>query len=102
MEIVRDPFGNEVVLQESVLDFSDRLRQSDDVFDGVGKVIEKPLMVFRSSDGGAFFYFRAVGWNTTLLLDVQKADDHFEVARYEMNPPVQRLSDLHQRTERLL
>lgn len=77
--------------------------QSEELLDDISAVIEKPMMIFKMKrDAAQFYYLRAVGWNKTMLLSVYKNKDHFEVINYEMDPPLQRFSELYDDAERLV
>lgn len=102
-KIVKDPFGNEITIQEAVLEFTRQLIQSEDVLDDIHKVIERPAMIFKMKEGCVqLYYLRAIGWNRTMLLGVQQNNQHFEVVNYEVDPPLQRLAELNLKGERLI
>lgn len=102
-KIVKDPFGNEVAIQQAVFEFARQLIQSEDVLDDIHKVIERPAMIFKMKEGCLqLFYFRAIGWNRTMLIEVQKTNQHFEVVNYEVDPPLPRLAELNLKGERLI
>lgn len=101
--MIRDPLGNEVVIPQTVLDFDKHIIQSEDVMDDVSRVIERPIMVFRpATEQNQLYYLRAIGWNRTMLIGVQKNCDHFEVINYEIDPPIERITELHSKFERLI
>jgi hypothetical protein len=103
VKIVKDPFGNEIVIQQTVLDMNEHMTRSEDVLDDMGKVIEKPMMIFKMKDGPTqLYYLRAVGWNRTMLIGVKKTNEHFEVINYETDPPIERITKLHSKGERLI
>lgn len=85
------------------LDLDEYLIQSEEIFDDVSKVIEKPIMLFKmDSENIQLYYLRAVGWNKTMLLSVRKIDAQFEVVNYEMDPPIERINELHVKGQRLI
>jgi len=102
VKLVKDPFGNEVFIQQTVLEFGERLMRSENAFDDISTVIERPIMIFKTKDGTEFFYLRAIGWGKTMLIEVKKNNEHFEVMKYEINPPLQRIAELHLNAERLI
>jgi hypothetical protein len=100
---IRDPLGNEVVIPQTVLDFDKHIIQSEDVMDDVSRVIERPIMIFRrNAEQSQLYYLRAIGWNRTMLIGAQKNTDHFEVTGYEIDPPIERITELHSNYERLI
>jgi hypothetical protein len=100
---IRDPLGNEVVIPQTVLDFDKHIIQSEDVMDDMSKVIERPIMIFRRDhEQNQLYYLRAIGWNKTMLIGVQKNCDHFEVMDYEVDPPLERITELHSNFERII
>lgn len=100
---ISDPLGNEVFIPQTIMDLSNHMDQSEDVIDDMSKVIEKPIMLFRKKEGQAqLYYLRAVGWNKTMLIGVQKANGQLEVTSYEMDPSIERITELHSTFERLI
>lgn len=102
-KIVSDPLLNEIVIPQSVLDFSRHIIQSEDILDDISKVIEKPIMLFRIREKKIkLYYLRAIGWNKTMLIEVQKKGQHFQVIHYEIDPSIEKLTELHINYERLI
>lgn len=102
-KIVSDPLLNEIVIPQSVLDFNKHIIQSEDILDDISKVIEKPIMLFRMKNGEKkLYYLRAVGWNKTMLIGVEEINNHFEVIDYEMDPCIEKITELHLKFERLI
>lgn len=101
--MIRDPLGNEVMIPQTVLDFDKHIIQSEDVMDDVSRVIERPIMLFQGiTEQIQLYYLRAIGWNRTMLIGVQKNSDHFEVIDYELDPTIERITELHSKYERLI
>jgi hypothetical protein len=85
------------------LDFNKHLIKSEEIFDDISKVIEKPIMLFKMDhENIQLYYLRAVGWNKTMLLGVRKIDAQFEVVNYEMDPSIERINELHVKGQRLI
>jgi hypothetical protein len=102
-EIVSDPLGNKIVIPQTVLDFGRDITRSEEVMDGISKVIERPIMIFRGNeDDIQLYYLRAIGWNRTMLIKVQKNSNGFEVIDYEIDPSIERITELHLKFERLM
>lgn len=103
MKLVTDPLGNEILIQQTIVDFKDRIIGPEEIFDDITKVIEKPIMIFKMDrDGTQLYYLRAIGWNKTMLLGVQKNNAHFEVISFEIDPSIERITELHQAGQRLI
>jgi hypothetical protein len=101
--IVTDPLGNEIAIANEVLQVNEKIWKEEGVIDDVTKVIQKPLMLFRMNEGNVdFFYFRAIGWNKTMLIGVQKREEHLEAVNYEIDPPVATIGILHKNGERMI
>lgn len=102
-KIVNDPFGNEILIRQTVLDLNEHVAQSEDIFDDMSMVIEKPIMLFKMKEGPTqFYYLRAIGWNKTMLIGVQQMRDRLEVVNYEIDPSIDRINKLHRNGERLI
>jgi hypothetical protein len=102
-QIISDPLGNRIIIPQTVLDFNRAIIQSEEVMDDISKVIEKPIMIFRSNESPIqVFYLRAIGWNRTMVIRVQKNSNGFEVIDYEMDPSIERITELHSKFERLI
>lgn len=95
--------GNEIIIHQTIVDANEHITQLDDVLDDVTKVIEKPMMIFQMKEGPTqLYYLRAIGWNKTMLIGVQKLTGGFEVINYEIDPSIERITKLHSKAERLL
>ena len=100
---ISDPLGNKVFIPQTIIDMNKHVDQSEDVMDDMSKVIEKPIMLFRKKENQAqLYYLRAVGWNKTMLIGVQKMNGQLEVTSYEMDPSIERITELHSKFERLI
>ena len=100
---VIDPLTNEIFVAKTILDFNERLTQSEDVFDDVTKVIEKPIMLFKMKKGPMqLYYLRAIGWNKTMLIGVQNIGGRYEAINYQIDPPIELVGELHRDGERLI
>jgi hypothetical protein len=100
---VSDPLSNEIVIPQSLIDFDKQIIQSEDILDDISKVIEKPIMLFRIKEGRLkLYYLRAIGWNKTMLIGVEEINDQFEVIDYEIDPCIEKITELHLNFERLI
>ena len=100
---VSDPLSNEIVIPQSVLDFDKQIVQSEDIMDDMSKVIEKPIMLFSMKEGETkLYYLRAIGWNKTMLIGVEEINHQLEVTDYEIDPCIEKITELHLKFERLI
>jgi len=91
------------VVDQTVLDLNDQIRQSEDILDNIYKVIERPAMIFKTSgDAVQLYYFRAIGWHRTILIQAKQTDQHFHVAGYQLDPSLQQISQLQSTAQRLI
>jgi hypothetical protein len=99
---ITDPFGNEIIIHQIVLNFVHKLVQSGAILDDIDKVIEKPALLLKMNGGKQLYYLRAVGWHKTMLVEAQKNNSHFEVIDYKMDPLPEYLKELYDNGERLI
>ncbi len=103
IKIVTDPLGNQVIVSQAFLEATDKMVQSGEAMDDIQKIIEKPAMLFKmKEDPHRSFYLRAVGWDSTILVEVHKTSIGFEVINYQLNPCMERMRDIHSKCERLI
>lgn len=103
LKMVKDPYGNKIVIQQEMLEFTQHIKSLDENLDDLTTVIEKPAMMFKVN--GAIiqlYYMRAVGWNKILLVCAQKKHDHFEVINCEVDPSAKKLSELYHWADQLI
>jgi hypothetical protein len=101
--MVKDPFGNQVVIQEKILKLTDQMKSSNEILDNLATVIEKPAMMFKMEGSKTqLYYLRAVGWNKMILVSVQKKLDHFEITNCEFDPSAKRLVELYNWADQLI
>lgn len=93
--IITDPLGNPVRISPSICDLN-LLATHQEAFDDPFDVIRRPIMLVKLSNSPTpqMCYYRAIGWDTTLLIMTKKTDDEWEAYRCIKNPTPQFLSDL--------
>ena len=102
-KIVTDPLGQQVIISQAFLEATDKMVQAGEVMDDVQKMIERPAMLFRmTGDCNRLFYLRAIGWNTTILAEVQKTERGYQLVNYQLNPDMEYMRRLHAGCERLM
>jgi hypothetical protein len=93
--LLKDPLGNEVRLPSTITELDGSLREMQDIFDDVCTVIEKPSLLFQLIDGSIEqYYFRAIGWNKTMLIGAERKEGFYQAFTYEMDPPKDRIAQL--------
>jgi hypothetical protein len=85
LKVVKDPYGNEIVIQNEIADFTQQINCMYDTLDNLSTAIEKPaIMIKVNGTSVQLYYMRAIGWNKILLVCGQKNHDHFEVTNCEV------------------
>jgi hypothetical protein len=101
--IVKDPFGNHVRISQDICDemvLSAHTETLDDTFE----VIRKPIILIELTDSPTvqLCYYRAISWDTTLLVICRKVDEEWEAFRCLKNPTHQVISDLLKKGRQLI
>lgn len=103
VQMVKDPFGNLVEIEQEMLQFTEEMKNSEGVFDDITTAIEKPAMMFKVPGSvPSLCYIRAIGWNKVILISVQKVGEYFKVISCEIDPPAKKLSELYNWADQLL
>src|SRR3954469_13325904 len=99
---VVDPLGNTVVILPGT-GMGGKALQDPDIFDDIPTVIQRPAMMIDVREPErALYYFRSIGWNSTILLATRQLDDHWEIFECIKNPPNETLSDLMRKGTQVL
>jgi hypothetical protein len=97
--ILIDPLGNEVLLPEGLCDFKKLNVDSDEVYDKPSKVIESPAIMLQSENGpDEHFYFRALGWNSNLLIAAKRVNGKWTAHEVTKNPTSQQLGAIYKKS----
>lgn len=99
--IVTDPFGKMIhLLSRMPLDEND----PNEIYDDAVAVIKKPAIVIEIKENNEtqIYYFRSVGWNSTLLIIVKLNNSRWEAYEYIKNPPSEILSAALKKGNQLL
>lgn len=100
---LRDPFGNKVILDEALCGLEANRMLTEDLYDAVTDVITRPTMMFKTTDKLIRqFYFRAIGWHTSLIIGVTKRNDEYEAYECIKNPSFEMFGTLLKHGERLI
>ncbi|MGZ8543872.1 MAG: hypothetical protein ACXWV0_01185 [Flavisolibacter sp.] len=99
---VTDPFNNKIFLVEGICRESpDKLSE---IYDDASVVIQKPAMMLEviREELKEFYYFRSIGWQSTLLIGVHLQNEQWVTFSCEKNPSNEKLSDLLKRGRQLV
>jgi hypothetical protein len=100
---VYDPGGNEIVLRGDILRIKELDKPTDEIFDDISAVIEKPMMMFKKHTfPEMLYYLRAVGWSTIVLVYAKKNSVGYEVTEIEWNPSTEQIAEIYDNAERLI
>jgi hypothetical protein len=103
VKMVNDPFGNQIGIQQEMLQLTDQMESDDMILDDITTVIEKPAMMFKINGNRIeLYYLRAISWNKLILVSAQKRNDHFEVTNCEVDPSAKRLAELYYWADQLM
>lgn len=95
-ETVIDPLGNEVLLPKHLFDLNALQVELLDVYDKPSKVIEAPAMMMQvSGTTEENYYFRSVGWASSLLIGAKKIEGRWIAYSVLKNPSTQNLRDIY-------
>jgi hypothetical protein len=97
-DIIIDPFGNEVFLPKDL--FTPKVLEVKllDLFDKPAKVIEAPaLMMQVSGDLEENYYYRSVGWDSTLLICTRKIAGRWIAQYISDNPSSKQLYEIYKK-----
>lgn len=84
---VKDPLGNEVHVPENLCNEWGEILKTEEIYDDVCAVIQKPAMLFQVRDGKVEnYYFRAIGWNKSLLVGTVSQDGNYTAFECRHNP----------------
>lgn len=91
--IVQDPLGKMVHLlaEHFLADI-----ESTEIYDDAATVIKKPAIMVEVTENNEtqFYYFRSVGWNSTLLIAVHFNNGQWDAYEVKRNPPSEILLDV--------
>lgn len=98
-----DPLGNEIHFNDTICGSNGASMKTEEILDSATEVIAKPTLMFRLPNSYVSqYYFRAVGWDTTILIGVAKIDGHFEAVQCIKNPSHQLIHDLMNKGEQII
>lgn len=91
--VAQDPFGKQIHL---LTKFSFTETESAEVYDDAATVIKKPAIIIEVIENNAtqLYYFRSVGWNSTLLIAVRFNNGQWEAFDLVKNPTSEMLLDI--------
>lgn len=91
--VIQDPLGKPIHLLTK--SFFTEIESAED-YDDAATVIKKPALIIEVIENNAthFYYFRSVGWNSTLLIAVRFTNGIWKAYNVVKNPSSQTLSDI--------
>ena len=100
--LISDPFNKLIYLIEGICDVGEE--QDTEIYDDVSMAIQKPAICIEVNHNKIkeFYYFRSVGWQSTILIRVHFINDRWETAHCEKNPSNERLSEILKKGKQLL
>lgn len=98
-----DPFGNTIFLLQDIC-ISHNLTEENEIYDDAATVISKPALVIEVKVDGPpeLYYFRSVGWDSTMLITAHLHNERWETSNCVRNPSNEALSDLMRKGIQLL
>ena len=90
--LVTDPFGKNILFPKGIF-IHGANKYSDDAYDDFKTVVEYPACIIETTDGSKF-YFRALGWNFNILVEVIKNKNTWQVVYCTLNPGTTFISSL--------
>jgi len=94
--IVTDPLGHRVQLPQEL---SQQLSTTGTPprWDEIGEVVRKPALLLElagETPATQLYYYRSMGWNTTLLLIAKQHNEHWRAIRCIQNPSSELMNEL--------
>jgi hypothetical protein len=94
-----DPLGNEVILPETLCDFTKLEVDACEVYDKPSRVIEAPAIMLEVMQGPAEnYYYRSLGWESNLLIVTKKIEGKWTAHKVMKNPSGKQLSDIYKKS----
>jgi hypothetical protein len=88
-----DPLGKTIFLLPGICVTEN---EEYEIYDDAATVIQRPALLVeaKEADKTIFYYFRAIGWQNTLLIIVEWSNQRWEVVNCIKNPSSNELSDV--------
>jgi len=101
---VVDPLGKKIYLIPEICISENELHEEEEIYDDIATVIKKPALIIEVTKDKEteFYYFRSVGWENTLLINVHYHNDRWEAYECKKNPDSNELSTLIKKGKQLL
>ena len=99
---ILDPFHNKVYLTDGIC--FNISRNATEIYDDASMVIRKPAMMIEvhENDDRYLYYFRSVGWHSTMLITVHFNNERWETFECKKNPTNETLSALLKKGRQLV
>lgn len=99
-----DPLGKRVYLVPDICAWGSEVNEEEEFYDDIATVISKPALLIEVTENRKteFCYFRSVGWENTLLINVHFHNQRWEAYECKKNPDSIELSILLKKGRQLL
>lgn len=95
-DIFIDPLGNQVVLPKNLCDLEALGVNTLEIYDQPFKVIEAPAIILQVVGTiNENYYFRSIGWQSTLLIVTKKVGEKWLAHKIFKNPSGKQLQNLY-------
>jgi hypothetical protein len=94
--ILKDPFGLQVTIKDSLCFVDDPGERDSRLLNDFRTVIERPAFVIdmRAGNPPSRYYFRSIGWDTSLLIRAEWRDGSWLAKDCQRNPEELHLKNL--------
>jgi hypothetical protein len=99
--IAKDPFGKMIHLSPGMILAGN---DPDEIYDDAATVIKKPAIIIEVKEDNEtqLYYFRSIGWNSTLLIAAKLNNGRWEAYECLKNPSSEILSAVLKKGNQLL
>jgi hypothetical protein len=96
-----DPLGKTIFLLPEACTIEN---EPYEIYDDATTVIQKPALLVEVNEDNAtiFYYYRSVGWNSTLLISVGWDNNRWEVMSCRRNPSSEELSGILKKGKQII
>jgi hypothetical protein len=97
-----DPFGNFVIIPQKVKDLENNTVSMEKYFDPSMDTISDPVFILDMQDDEiSYYYYRKTEGESSILIGVKKAKDHYEASCFQVNPTPAQLSILFKKAKQI-
>lgn len=82
-----DPLGRKIYIAKNLCCLENIIIDSPDQLDDLFSVLKKPAILIETTSSPAeYLYFRSIGWNLSVLMQVKLTYDFWEAYKCTINP----------------